>query len=182
MPSATMPPVAPDTLGRMHSGTNGVTHLVFRFATVQGQNIQWFLRRNCSVSPGQMGLLYASLCVISLGIATAFWVKGATMVLPFAWIELLAVGAAFLVYARHAGDGERIFLAGRQLVVELENAGRLERTEFRRDWVRVEPCADDSSLIELSGNGRRINVGRFVRPELRPELAREIRMALRENQ
>lgn len=123
-----------------------------------------------------------SLCVISLGIGTAFWAQGATMVLPFAWLELVAVGVAFLVYARHAGDGERIFLAGRQLVVELENAGRLERAEFRRDWVRVEPCADDSSLIELSGNGQRINVGRFVRPELRPELAREIRMALRENQ
>lgn len=129
-----------------------------------------------------MGLLYVSLCVISLGIGAAFWLQGATMVLPFAWLELVAVGVAFLVYARHASDGERIFLAGPQLVVELENAGRLQRTEFRREWVRVEPCADDSSLIELSGNGRRINVGRFIRPELRPELAREIRMALRGNQ
>ncbi len=156
-----------------------MTNLVFRFATVQGQNIQWFLRRNCSVTPTQLGWMYFSLCVVSLGIGTAFWFQGATFVLPFAWLELIAVGAAFLVYARHAGDGERIYLTGPQLVVEFENGGKLERAEFRREWVRVEPRSDDGSLIELSGQGRSINVGRFVRPELRPVLAREIRMALR---
>ena len=156
-----------------------MSNLVFRFATVQGQTIQWFLRRNCSVTPAQLGLMYISLCVVSLGIGTAFWFQGATLVLPFAWIELMAVGAAFLVYARHATDGERIYLTGPQLVVELDNGGKLERAEFRREWVRVEPRMGDGSLIELSAQGRSINVGRFVRPELRPALAREIRMALR---
>ena len=155
---------------------------VFRFATVQGQNIHWFLKRNCSVTPAQLGWLYASLCAVSLGIATVFWFQGAVLILPFAWVELAAVGAAFLVYARHARDGETISLQGRRLVVELENAGRLERAEFNRDWVRVEPGAGDRSLIELSGQGRRVNVGRYLRPELRPALAQEIRRALREAQ
>ena len=153
---------------------------VFRFATVQGQNVHWFLQRNCSVSPVQLAWLYVSLCVLSLGIGTVFWWHGATLVLPFAWIELVAVGAAFVVYARHAADGERISLQGRQLVVELENAGRLERAEFDCEWVRVEPSAADRSLIEVSGRGRSVNVGRYVRPELRPALAREIRRALRD--
>lgn len=124
-------------------------------------------------------MLYASLCFVSLGIGTVFWAKGATMVLPFAMLELLAVGVAFMVYARHATDGERILLRGSQLVVEFENGGKLERAEFQRDWVRVEPRAGTRSLIEVSGQGRSIDVGRFVRPELRPVLAREIRMALR---
>jgi len=153
---------------------------VFRFATVQGQAICWFLKRNCSVTPQQLGWLYASLCVVSLSIAGVFWTMGAVLVLPFAWLELAAVGLAFLVYARHATDGERISLKGGRLVVELESAGQLRRAEFHRDWVRVEPVADDRSLIELSGQGRRVNVGRFVRPELRPVLAQEIRRALRE--
>ena len=152
---------------------------VFRFATVQGQNIHWFLQRNCSVTPAQLAWLYVSLCVVSLGIGTVFWWHGATLVLPFAWIELVAVGAAFVAYARHAADGERISLQGRQLVVELESAGRLERAEFDRDWVRVEPSAADRSLIEVSGRGRSVNVGRYLRPELRPVLAQEIRRALR---
>ncbi len=156
-----------------------MTNLVFRFATVHGQNIQWFLRRNCSMTPSQLGLVYLSLCIVSLAIGTAFWFHGATYILSFAGAELVMVGAAFLVYARHASDGERIFLAGPQLVVELENGGKLQRAEFRREWVRVEPQSGDGSLIELSAQGRSINVGRYMRPELRPVLAREIRMALR---
>jgi uncharacterized membrane protein len=156
-----------------------VSNPVFRFATVQGQNIHWFLKRNCSVTPAQLGWLYASLCVLSLGIAIFFWFQGAVLILPFTGLELAAVGAAFLAYARHAADGETISLQGRQLVVELENAGHLQRAEFDREWVRVEPSADDRSLIELSGKGRRVSVGRYLRPELRPALAREIRSALR---
>lgn len=153
--------------------------MVFRFATVQGKNIQWFLRRNCAVTPAQLGWFYLSLCIVSLGIGAMFWFQGAVLVLPFAWVELVAVGAGFLLYARHATDGERIYLRGESLVVEFENAGKLERAEFRRDWVRVEPRLGDRSLIEVSGQGRSIQVGRFVRPELRPMLAKEIRMALR---
>jgi uncharacterized membrane protein len=156
-----------------------VSNPVFRFATVQGQNIHWFLKRNCSVTPVQLGWFYASLCAVSLGIATFFWFKGAVLILPFAWAELAAVGLALLAYARHAGDGETISLRGRRLVVELETGGRRQRAEFNRDWVRVEPSAGDRSLIELSGQGRRVNVGRYVRPELRPVLAQEIRRALR---
>ena len=60
-------------------------------------------------------------------------------------------------------------------MVELENAGHCERAEFDRDRVRVEPGVGDRSLIELSGQGRRVNVGRYLRPELRPALAQEIR-------
>lgn len=153
--------------------------MVFRFATVQGKTIQWFLRRNCAVTPTQLGWFYLSLCVLSLSIGAVFWFQGAVLVLLFAWAELLAVGAAFLLYARHAADGERISLQDGRLVVEFENAGRLERAEFRREWVRVEPRLGDRSLIEVSGQGRSIKVGRFVRPELRPVLAKEIRMALR---
>jgi uncharacterized membrane protein len=156
-----------------------VPYPVFRFATVQDQNIHWFLKRNCSVTPAQLGWLYASLCVVALGIATFFWLQGAVLILPFAGAELAGVGIAFLAYARHASDGEKISLEGRQLVVELESAGRLREARFDRDWVRVEPGADDRSLIELSGQGQSVNVGRYVRPELRPVLAQEIRRALR---
>lgn len=157
----------------------------FRCAKAPGQSgqgpqaVQWLLKRNCSVTPAQLLWLYVSLCVVSLGIAGFFWVQGVTMVMPFALLELVVVGAAFRVYARHATDGERIVLQGNQLVVELENAGRLERAEFNREWVRVEPQNGDGSLIEVSGQGRSVRVGRHVRPELRPALAREIRHALR---
>lgn len=157
----------------------------FRFATVRmpgepnAPEMQWQLRRNCSVTPAQLLQLYISLCVVSLGIAGLFWWQGAYLILPFAWLEVMVVGAAFLIYARHARDGEKIMLQGSRLVVELETAGRIERAEFERLWVRVEPKAGDGSLIEVSGQGHRVSIGRHLRPELRPALAREIRFALR---
>jgi len=116
---------------------------------------------------------------VSLAIGCGFWLHGAPLVLPFAWLELAAVGVAFLAYARHATDGETIELQEGRLIVELENGGRHERTEFLPHQVRVEPEISDRSLIEVSGQGRSVKVGRYVRPELRAALAREIRMALR---
>ena len=154
-------------------------NLVFRSATVPGHNIRWFWRRNCSVSPAQLGGLYLSLCLVSLGIGAVFWSQGAVLVMPFVGLELVAVGVAFWVFARHASDGERISLEGSRLVVELESGGRLQRAEFNRDWVRVEPKNGGRSLIQLSAQGRSVEVGRYVLPELRSALAREIRMALR---
>ena len=153
--------------------------LVFRFATVSGQRIDWRLVRNCSVTPVQLGWMYLSLCLVSLAIATFFWVLGARLVMPFAWLEIVAVGIAFAFYGRHAADGEKISLQGTRLVVERETAGRVERAEFDRSWVRVEPKTGDRSLITLSAQGRSMEVGRHVRPELRSALASEIRMALR---
>jgi uncharacterized membrane protein len=150
-----------------------VSNPAYQFAQESGPAIQWQLRRNCSVTPAQLGWLYLSLCVVF------FWVHGATLVLAFAGLEITLVGLAFLAYARHATDGEWISLQGTRLVVEKESAGRRERAEFSRQWVRVEPKSGDHSLIELSGQGRSIEVGRFVRPELRQVLAREIRRALR---
>ena len=101
------------------------------------------------------------------------------MIMPFAWIELLALGAAMLVYARHAGDREHIALRAGRLTVEYTEGTQVRRVEFQPAWVRVEPEQDDRSLIELSSHGRRVAIGRFVRPELRAELAHELRMALR---
>lgn len=141
-------------------------------------SVEWVLKRNCSLAPRQLLWFYASLCALSLGIAGIFWFHGATLVMPFAWLELLVLGAAVLFYARHAADSEWIALRGDELIVEHASGRRTERVTFQPAWVRIEPEHGDRSLIELSGQGRRIAVGRFVRPELRLQLAQELRWAL----
>ena len=160
-----------------------VSNPVFHFATVSAHGVHWLLRRNCSIAPAQLVWIYFGLCVVSLVIALGFWFQGATLILPFAGLELAMVGIAFLVYARHATDREQISLLEQRLVIELESAGRLERAEFDRAWVRIEPSAADTSLIEVSGRGAQpVQVGRYIRPELRPLLARELRMAVSNRQ
>ena len=147
-------------------------------ATVSEDGVQWLLRRNCSVTPGQLGGMFVALTVLSLLVAGFFWSMGATLVLPFTALELVAVASAFLIYARHATDRECIRLTSGALVVEQELAGQVRRCEFARQAVRIEPRGDGDRLLELRGGGQVVQVGRFLRTELRPVLAAEIRRAL----
>jgi len=140
--------------------------------------VEWKLKRNCSLAPRQLLGFYSVLCGLSLAVASFFWGFGARMVMPFAWLELLGVGAALLVYARHATDSESIALREDLMTVEHVSGERVERVEFQPQWVRVGPQEVDGSLVELSGQGRRIVVGRYLRPELRRQLADELRTAL----
>ena len=140
---------------------------------------QWVLKRNCSISPVQLFGFFFVLCAISLTIGVAFWSRGAPLILPFAGAELCALAVAFVVYARHAADHEKIVLRPGLLTVECSLGRRVDHVGFSPAWVRVEPAAGERSLIELSAGGKRVEVGRFVRPELRRALADELRAALR---
>ena len=141
--------------------------------------MEWRFKRNCSITPRQLGGFYLSLCAVAFVIALFFAVQGAPLVAAFAGLELLAVGVALLVFARHASDSETLLLTGRSLSVEQRTGNRLERIDFTAEWVSVEPAGGQDSLVQLSGEGRCVRVGRFLRPELRPAFARELRHALR---
>lgn len=141
--------------------------------------LQWRLQRNCSITPRQLIGVYLSLCVLAMVISAGFWWQGAPVVTVFAGIELLLVGLALLVYARHAGDREVLTLAGRSLAVEHCHGNHIARADFQAEWLKVEPVAGQGSLLELSAHGQSIRVGRFLRPEVRAAFAQELRRALR---
>ena len=163
-----------DGCGQMSQLHNG-----FRSATTSVDGVHWLLRRNCSVTPQQLFALFASLCGVSLAVAGFFWSRGATLVLPFTAVVLVAVGTAFLVYARHATDHECICLRQGCLVIEQERAGRVQRCELACQGVSVEAPLDGDQLVELRGSGQTVRVGRHLRRDLRPVLARELRIALK---
>ena len=141
--------------------------------------LRWVLRRNCSLSPRQLFGAYLLLCTVSLVVAGGFSWWGATPVLAFAGVELVLVGAALLVFARHAADRETITLDAGALRVEHHFGRQVQAAQFRAAWVRVEPQHGEGSLVELSGEGQQARVGRYLRPELRAPLAQELRLALR---
>jgi uncharacterized membrane protein len=143
-------------------------------------SLQWVLRRNCSLTPRQLGTAYLLLCSVSLLVAAVFFWQGAPYIAAFAGLELLAVGLAMLLFARHAGDRETLTLVGATLFVEQSVGPRLKQCQLQTDWIRVEPVAGQGSLVQISGGGRTVQVGRHVRPEWRAALAHEIRLALRQ--
>ena len=142
--------------------------------------LQWVSKRNCSASPRQVLVCYGSMCSISALLAVAFWTVGAVWVAPFAGLELLVVGGALWVYARHATDHERIVLRPGRLSVEQVAAGGSTHTEFNAAWVRVALEPAGRRLLQLSGEGRQVGVGRFLRAEQRAVLADELRWALQQ--
>ncbi len=141
--------------------------------------VRWRLSRNCSISPSQLGLVYASLCLVSLTIGGFFLAQGAPWVMVFAGAELLALGLALLVYARHAADREELTLVGPSLQVEQHYGSQVQLTDLAADRVTVEPSGGQGSLVKLTSRGQTLHVGRFLRPDLRAAFAQELRMALR---
>lgn len=144
----------------------------------QVSGVRWTLRRNCSVSPSQMLGFYLSVCAVSLAIAAGFALNGAVVVLWFAGFELLLLGLALMLYARHVGDGDTIILSGPDLWISQVQGARERHFTFRSDWVSVEPSRAHDALIEVSGQGQAVRIGRFLRQELRATFARELRQAL----
>jgi len=139
----------------------------------------WRLPRNCAISPRQLMLALAAAAGVSLLIGLAMWVAGAPWVLPFAGVELAALATALVIHARHTGDHDLIVLSGLNLRVERQRGSRVQVLEFNPRWVRVEPRSVQGSLVRLSGQGQHVDIGQFVRPGLRQQLASELRDALR---
>ncbi|SDV48243.1 DUF2244 domain-containing protein [Chitinasiproducens palmae] len=136
---------------------------------------EWLHKRNCSVSPSQLLRFYLSLVLVSLTIAAFFAVRGAWLVLPFAGLELLGLGVALLIYARHAVDYEYIRLSPNRLVVERMSADRLSHFEFNPRWVRIEPESSPGAGAALSYAGRTFEVGLHLPLETRACFAGELR-------
>jgi uncharacterized membrane protein len=138
----------------------------------------WVLRRNCALSPQQLGVSFCIIGATSMLIACAWAVTGAWIVLPFAAIELLILAVAFLVYARHARDQERITLAQDCVRVEVLLGESLRRVEFPRAWLRCRMEETPKGMVRLDGPSGGIEVGRFVSLDDRKRFFEEFRLAL----
>jgi len=143
----------------------------------------WHIRRNCSGSPRLLAMVFGSLVAVSLGFGLAFASLGFWMVLPFVGLELAAVALAFLCYARHAVDQERIELADGRLRLHRLEGPRQQDFEFDLPCVRVEGLdaqrgSGTGARIELVSARQRVEVGRHLVEERRQALGREIRAAL----
>ena len=140
---------------------------------------EWDLKRNCSIAPRQLAIFYAGMCVTSLLVAAVCTLRGAWLVLLFATLEMLAVGIAFLMYARHATDREHIALQDDCLLVELVQAQEVRQYKLELRSIRILGQASPRELIGLEAQGVRVEVGRFLTEWKRREFVRELKQELR---
>jgi uncharacterized membrane protein len=125
--------------------------------------------------------VFVALAAASLAIGIGFAFAGAWLVLPFAGLEVLLLGAAFVLYARRAADYERIELAAGRLTVEVAEAERSARYEIdaRRARVRLEKGAGYGARVLLQGGGEQLELGRHLDPATRVVFAAELSKRLK---
>jgi uncharacterized membrane protein len=136
---------------------------------------RWKLLKNCALTPKQVAGVYALLALTSLIVGLGFASIGASYVLGFAGLEVLAAGVAFFVWARHAVDGETVSLYERVLRIEKHNGDAVTTTELPSAWTRVvvEPRA-----VQLAVGSRRVRVGTHAHLGSRKAFARELAQRL----
>ena len=144
---------------------------------VEAGRHQWLLKRNCALRPWQLASWFTTVAFAALAIAFVCAVGGAWIVIPFAVAEAIALTAAFVAYARHAADYERIEATRDRLVVECGRGARVERVE-RGGRIRVEYDPRASEPIRLVAGGDEIAVGRFVPDDSKAVLVQQLRAAL----
>jgi uncharacterized membrane protein len=134
------------------------------------------LKRNCSISPAGLAGVFAALAAVVLAIGGGFALAGAWLVLPFAGLEVLLLGVAFLAYARHAADYERIELESGRLTVEVGEARKKVRYEM--DARRARVCFEKEHIV-LRGADGQLELGRHLDADGRARLAAELHKRLR---
>ena len=139
---------------------------------------RWVFRQNCSLTPKQLMVWYFSLFAVSFAIAGGFWLMGLWIVIPFAGLEMLLVAIAFLYYARHATDFDKIELKPGALVIERVRAGKQERFELNPAWTRVEFEAQHKSPLILKCRSMELRLDRFIEDRLKPALVRDMKLAI----
>jgi uncharacterized membrane protein len=139
------------------------------------------LKRNLSSSSSGRRWFFGSIVLVSFGIAAGWALNGAWVVLPFAGIEMMVLGAALVVFERHVGDREAITIDGDRVVVERIRMGRTARHEFSRYWARVvvtPGSGRNHGGLAMRSHGRQVEIGEFLTDDQRVAVAAELRRRL----
>lgn len=145
---------------------------------MQPQSRSWVLKRNCAMTPRQLSITFAALGSVSLAVSLAWALSGAWLVLPFVLMEWLVLAAAFVAYARHAADQERVTLAPDCVSVEVFSGERLNRHDIPRAWLKLRMDGGRHGLVHLASRKEDVRVGQFVDECARKRFFEEFRAAL----
>ena len=138
---------------------------------------EFYLKRNCSISPMQLAIIFLLLGMVSVVIGVIFYSLGATLILPFSFIEVFALVVAYFYNALHANDYERLRIDGKNVYFESKYGRTYREENFLKSLTRIMP-SDNTHLINLSQGKKNIYFGKNIHARLRPSLEREIRQFL----
>jgi len=132
------------------------------------------LRPNCSLTRRTATLFFLGIATVSLGIAGSFAAAGYWPILPFAGLELAALGMALWLSMRQGRMRELIRVDDDNVTVHKSHGDQVRRYEFQRPWTRVylqrSAATNWPSRLSLRSMGRSVEVGSFLTDEERDGL------------
>jgi len=134
----------------------------------------WHLKRNISIAPSHLALIFVGLGLVSLAIGTGFYLLGASLVLPFSLVEIAALLIAYFYNAIHANDYEKLILQEGMVRIERKIGFKTSEVQLERSLTRVDKELHTNKLIQIRQGKQATFFGRFVHANLRPQLAQQI--------
>lgn len=136
---------------------------------------RFLIQPNQSLTSYGMAMFFAIALAVSMTIATGFALAGAWPIMPFAGLEMLALGLALRMCARKARRYELIAIDDDRIEIRRAAGGPRESFSFQRYWaqVRLMPPVNRShaSRLLIRSHGRSVEVGSWLDEQERRELA-----------
>ena len=143
---------------------------------------RFLVRPNCSLSWRDALRFYIGMVLVTFGIAIAFAMKGAWLILPFAGLEMLVLGIALYIVARRNASWQSISISN-DLVEVVEHGRSNEQRSFQRAWASVvheHPRINGHpSRLLIRSHGRSLEVGACLGETEKAYLARELGKVMR---
>ena len=134
------------------------------------------IKPNSSLIGSNRIIFILSIAFVCLGIATMFFIAGATLILPFAGLEIAILLLAFYLNFRWSGKSEKIFLSTDKVLVEKGMRKAEYRWEEFRTFTSFHIYEDINKVLKLSfrSKGQDIEIGSFLNEDDKKILKEEI--------
>lgn len=133
---------------------------------------------NCSISAAGLWLFYASIMVVTLGLASWYALHGFWPVLVYAQAEMLALGLCLWLCWRRARYGEVITVCGARVTVDKGDGHHWEHREFSRYWAQLVVREPGTRLhpaqLYIRSHGHECEIGRCLTEAERISLERRL--------
>ena len=150
--------------------------------SAEGVERRFVLAPNLAPNWGQTWRIFLLLSSVCMGIALVCAWFGLWPVIPFAGLEIIALGAGLYVSARRSLEREVIDVDGGVLRVQ-KGRGRAEHTwHMERTWTEVVlrrlPKRWGETQLVLRSRDLEVTIGAFLDAEERSSLARELKRCI----
>jgi len=127
-------------------------------------------------------MFYFAIAIVTLTIAFNFYVQGLTLILPFAGLELAALGIVLYISAWRSNIKEVVSVTDEKIKIEIGRNSPEKIFEFDRAWVKIvlEKSWNNwyPSRLLLRSHGKQIELGKFLNEQERQCLEIELKKVI----